>query len=552
MIEEIPKQNRLVSVYGRVSSSNQENEGTIETQLSAVNRLINEKGYIVTKKYIDEGWSGDSIVRPNLDQLRMDAKKKIFDAVVIYDPDRLARRYSYQELIMDELREAGIEVIFVTVTAPKNSEDKILYGVRGLFAEYERAKIAERFRIGKVRKATEGHVITTEAPYGYTFIVKKGKRGDADFRQGYYEINQREAKIVKNIFSWVADDGLTLRAIVRKLQSLGIQPRKSKRGVWNTSTLSTLLRNKTYIGEAHFGASYAVIPTNPTKKEGYKKIKKTSRRMKPESEWIKIPTPRLIEDDLFFRAVARLQSNFEMSSRNTKNDYLLAGKIWCTCGKRRAGEGPQRGKHLYYRCTDRVKSFPLPPTCKEAGLNARIVDKLLWDKVSNLMSSPELLVKQAERWLNNKRKGSPTSTINIEETEKEIAKLKIQEDRYAKAYGVGAITLEQFGDNTKPVKDKIALFENQLLKARSESERVSDATLPKQSEIQIFTQKAAKQLYNLKFNEKKAIVRNVIDKVVGKVGELQVYGYIPVTSNINVCTEDRNRWFTKRGEVHAL
>src|SRR3989344_6014140 len=133
MIEETQKQNKLIAVYGRVSTSNQENEGTIETQLSAVREFAEKNGYTIIQEYLDNGWSGDNIVRPALDQLRMDAKKKVWDGVLMYDPDRLARRYSYQELILDELREAGTDVIFVTVSAPKNSEDKILHGVRGLF-----------------------------------------------------------------------------------------------------------------------------------------------------------------------------------------------------------------------------------------------------------------------------------------------------------------------------------------------------------------------------------------------------------------------------------
>ena len=120
------KDYKLAAVYGRVSTSNQENEGTIETQLSAVNELAKERGYTIVQQYLDEGWSGDNIERPQLDQLRLDAKKKNWEAVLIYDPDRLARRYSLQELVMDQLREAGIEVVFVTISTPKNMEEKIL------------------------------------------------------------------------------------------------------------------------------------------------------------------------------------------------------------------------------------------------------------------------------------------------------------------------------------------------------------------------------------------------------------------------------------------
>jgi site-specific DNA recombinase len=95
MTDILQNQNKLVAIYGRVSSSNQEQEGTIETQLSAVNDFASKNGYVIVQKYTDEGWSGDSIVRPALDQLRMDAKKKIWSAVIMYDPDRLARRYSW-------------------------------------------------------------------------------------------------------------------------------------------------------------------------------------------------------------------------------------------------------------------------------------------------------------------------------------------------------------------------------------------------------------------------------------------------------------------------
>src|SRR3989339_598498 len=188
---------------------------------------------------------------------------------------------------MDELKEIGIEIIFITTPSPKNSEEKILHGVKGLFAEYERAKIAERFRLGKLRKVREGHVLVSGAPYGYNYVPRK------DMQHGYYEINNQEAEVIKMMFSWVANDGMTIRGIIKKLRELNILPRESKRGVWNTSTLSTLFRNMTYIGEAHYGRSYAVIPENPFKKEIYKKVKKTSRKLRPREEWIKISVPAI-------------------------------------------------------------------------------------------------------------------------------------------------------------------------------------------------------------------------------------------------------------------
>jgi site-specific DNA recombinase len=537
---------KLAAIYARVSTARQEEEQTIKTQLSAVNDLVQKSSFNVVEKYIDEGWTGDVLARPALDKLRQDAKAKIWEVVVVYDPDRIARRYSYQELVMDELREAGIEVVFVTISAPKNSEDKILYGVRGLFAEYERAKIGERFRLGKLRKVKEGHILVSEPLYGYRYILKQERV------HGYYEVNEDEARVVRMIFDWVDRDGLTLRGIVRKLQELGIKPRKSKRGVWATSTLSTLLKHKAYIGEAHWGSSYAVVPEKPTSKEKYRKIRKSSRRIKPEAEWFTIPVPAIIDRNVFARVQEKIKANFLLSRRNTINEYLLTGRIYCACGRKRAGEGPQHGKHLYYRCLDRVLNFPLPRSCMEAAVNARTADRLLWNGLTKLMTSPELMQNQIQRWMNSQQNKVVSSGVDTEFLKKEIIKLKDQEDRYNKAYGSGVFTLEQLKEYTVSVKEKVVLYESQMLKSEQEKLEQQPAPLPDAKEVVVFAREASKALQNLNFTAKKAIVSNVIERVVGTRDKLQVYGFIPVTteSNVNVLTNDRHRQGIPRHEFN--
>jgi site-specific DNA recombinase len=532
---------KQIALYARVSSSNQENEGTIETQLSAIHEFAKKNKYIIIREYLDNGWSGDNIIRPELDKLRVDAKKKQWQAVLIYDPDRLARRYSYQELITDELREAGVEVIFVTTPAPSNGLEKILFGVQGLFAEYERAKIAERFRLGKVRKANEGHVIATEAPYGYTFIPKHGKKGDEDFKQGYYEVNSFEAKIVHSIFNWSAS-GVPIRGIVKKLQNLNIAPRKSKRGVWNTSTLSTMLRNKTYIGEAHFGASIAAIPINPIKKDAYKKNRKTSRKIKPESEWIKIQVPAIIEPDLFYQVQKQLASNFELSRRNTKNEYLLSGKIWCSCGCRRVGEGALKGKHLYYRCTNRINSFPLPPVCFQKGINAKISDAEVWNMVTTLMTSPKLLLEQAERWIKKQQTNTNTKDNDYTLLKTELKKLKEQEERFVKGFGEGLLSMEQFKNYVVPLRERITQIHEQILKQSPGVTQLVQKVIPDKNFMTAFADKAVNQLSNLNFELKKKIVRDIIDKVICQEKKLTINGCIPYEylKNVEFFTNDRN------------
>jgi site-specific DNA recombinase len=548
----------MLSVYGRVSTSLQEDQETIQNQVMAIKEFADKKfgvgNYTLPEEYyyLDEGWSGDNIQRPRLDQLRVDAKKKIWDGVLIYDPDRLARRYSLQELVMDELKEAGIEVFFVTVSTPKNMEDKILYGVRGLFAEYERAKISERFRLGKLRKVKGGHILTTEALYGYHYV----RNNKETKTHGYYIINEEEAAVVRMIFTWVGEMGLTLRQVVRELQKLGIKPRKSKRGVWSTSTLTTMLRHKGYIGQAHWGSSYAVVPINPIKIEKYRQVKKTSRRIKPEAEWIapNIPIPRIIEsDELFMKVQAQLKSNSVFNKRRTKNEYLLGGKIYCSCGKKRCGEGPQHGKHLYYRCGDRIYSFPLKPTCKERGINARIADQLVWKEVTALMTSPDRLMMQMDRWLTNRKEKANSSGIDVDVVKKNIQKIETQLDRYNNAHAAGLFSLDKLKEYTLPRNKELQELRTQLRKVEQEENNLNVATIPTENEIQIFSEAVSETLQNLNFGDKQAIIRSTIGKIIGTQHQLQVFGNIPLSlSNVVYKTISRNRRSTKRWQIHAF
>jgi len=524
---------KLIAVYARVSTSLQEEKGTIDNQLYALREYAKENNYTIVKEYVDEGWSGDILERPQLDELRQDAQDKIWEAVLIYDPDRLARRYSYQELVCDELRNRDVEVMFITIPAPKNPEDRMLHGMKGLFAEYERVKIAERFRLGKIRKIRQGHIIVSEPLYGYYYIPKK------ENVHGYYKINPEEAEVVRMMFSWVADEGLSIRGVVRKLQEMDIKPRKSKRGVWNTSTLNTLLHHKAYIGEAHWGSSYAVEPKKPQKDEKYRKVKKTSRKIRPKEDWYIIPVPSIIEKEVFEKAQKQFRKNSVYSNRNKKREYLLAGKIKCKCGRGRLGEGPRGGKYLYYRCSDRIYSFPLPTKCEEGGINARIADQLVWDKISELMSSPELLNKQAIRWLKSQQTKTKAASTDIDLLKTKIEKFKKQEDRYNKAYGAEALTLGQLKEYTAPVRERIVKLETQIADVMHERNRKDTNKIPDKNEIEVFTKKVVKALQNLNYSTKREIVLNTVEKIIGTQQSLQVFGYIPVNNHVSFKTNHR-------------
>ena len=163
---------KRIAIAARVSTNRQEKEATIESQIAELEFWASENDCVIVERYIDDGWSGEILARPELDRLRDDASKGIWESVVFVDRDRLARKLSLQELVIDELVEKDVEIIFLNEPLADNPEGRIMQQIKGVFAEYERAKIAERMRRGKIHNANEGKLVTGTPPYGYKYFPK--------------------------------------------------------------------------------------------------------------------------------------------------------------------------------------------------------------------------------------------------------------------------------------------------------------------------------------------------------------------------------------------
>lgn len=171
-----------VAIYARVSCEQQVSTHTIESQLMALQAQVNADGTVCPKAhlFVDEGHSGSTLLRPALEQLRDAVARGEIDRLYVHSPDRLARKYAYQVVLMDEFKKAGVEVIFLNHPLGQSPEDDLLLQVQGMVAEYERAKIIERSRRGKRHAAQAGSLNAfSRAPYGYTFISRHLTGGQA-------------------------------------------------------------------------------------------------------------------------------------------------------------------------------------------------------------------------------------------------------------------------------------------------------------------------------------------------------------------------------------
>src|SRR3977135_4365216 len=164
---------RTAAIYARVSSEQQREAHTIASQTAALIEWAKTLELDVPKDWIveDEGYSGATLERPGLERVRDLAAEGQIQAVLIYSPDRLSRKYAYQVLLMEELSRCGVEIVFLKAPASGSPEDQLVVQFQGMVAEYERAQIAERCRRGKRHKAREGVVnVLSGAPYGYRYM----------------------------------------------------------------------------------------------------------------------------------------------------------------------------------------------------------------------------------------------------------------------------------------------------------------------------------------------------------------------------------------------
>jgi site-specific DNA recombinase len=168
------------------------------------------------------------------------------------------------------------------------------------------------------------------------------------------------------------------------------------------------------------------------------------------------------------------------------------------------------------------------------------------------MSSPELIREQVERRMKSAQ-ATPISPVDdIAAIEREVDKLKEQASRYNTAYGAGVLTLEQLRECVTPLNEKIRGLEAQIAKAPEQRQALKADVPPTADDIERFATQARQTLNGLNFEEKRAIVMNTVDRVIGTQQELQVFGYISIPDHVEFNTINRHglcatpHFFTRR------
>ena len=374
------------ALYARVSTEAQADRGTIGSQLALLREHIAAAGDELVGEYIDDGHSGARLDRPGLDALRDAAEAGLVERLWCLSPDRLARAYAYQVLVLDELDRFGVVVAFTDSPglAADDPQATLLTQVQGVIAEYEKAKIAERYRRGKLFRARAGEIVTWKASYGYRRIPRSAATGRA-----HHEVYEPEAAVVRRIFTDRAA-GITVREICRRLNADAI-PSPTGKPTWGHSTLCRLLRNEAYIGRVYYNRTESVPDRRPTRR--------TRQVWRDRDEWIPIDCPRIVSDELFEAAGRVATDNTKWSPRRAEpGAWLLKGLVKCgvcdvgtNCHKMRGRNGTW---HRYYHCRnhDPIRAGGESRRCPERNIRADALDAFVFDHIRAAITHPDQLL----------------------------------------------------------------------------------------------------------------------------------------------------------------
>src|SRR5215207_3481904 len=464
-----------VAIYARVSSEQQATSNTIDSQIAALEARLTQDGLCLTPegRFADEGYSGATLVRPALERLRDAVAAGNLDRLYVHSPDRLARRYAYQVLLIDEFHRAGVEIVFLNRPIGLSPEDDLLLQVQGMVAEYERAKILERSRRGKRHAARQGAVsVLSGAPYGYLYIGKREGGGVAR-----YEVMADEARIVRLIFEWIGCQRASIGEVCRRLRQQGC-PTRSGKSTWDRTTVWGLLKNPAYAGTAAFGKTR--IGPMPARLRPVRGGSEQPRRAHAvydvaPGEWISVPVPPLVDEGLFEAAREQMAENRRRNRQHARGQrYLLQGLVVCQqCGyayygkaiSLRSAKGKRRA-YAYYRCcgSDAYR-FGGERLCANPQVRTDRLDEAVWREVERVLQDPSWIAAEYERRLVQARDPTAGDLAGIEA---QIAKLRRGMGRLIDGYAEGLIDKADFEPRVAGLRQRIKTWEVQATTLRDE------------------------------------------------------------------------------------
>lgn len=523
---------KQVALYARVSTTAQVEEATIESQVAELERYARNQEYAWQPEHIflEQGVSGAHLDRPALNRMRDQAAGGEFSAVLCLSPDRLARNYAYQWVLVDELKRVGVEIIFVQ--APIHADDPqgaLLLGIQGLFAEYERTMITERLRRGKLYRMREGSLVSPNPPYGYRYVPVSQVDG------GRWEADEAQAEVVRQLYNWyLAPDQPAVTELVQRLNEQGSPAPRG--ALWRYKSVHAILTQSAYVGWAYFNTT-----RNDPSVIGQAKRQGRGVRMRPghlpreQAEWVKIPVPALLEESIWEQVQDQLKVKQRFSPRNSqKGFYLLRSLLVCdVCGRTLAGHSSSTGS-VVYRCNNggRQREAGIPPHSRV--ISSQIADDLVWAAVAALLDNP---LRIADAW-----QAGPDPSASAPDESARLRRrqnaLHTQWARLLDAYADGLLTKEELTlrKQTLDAEEQLLYERIHALEQRIQQAQVTHTLI---ADFETFCQETKAKLAQATPELRQELIRLLVDHVVVAEQEIVIHHVLPLDDDFRLLPRHR-------------
>ena len=516
------------AIYARVSSDQQAQEHTIGSQVEALTRRVREDGLDVEDplRFIDEGQSGAVLVRPALERLRDQAAAGLIDRLYVHSPDRLARKYAYQILLVEEFQRCGIEVVFLNHEIGDKPEEQLLLQVQGMIAEYERAKILERSRRGKMHAARNGSVsVFSKAPYGYRYISKREGHGVARF-----EVIASEAQTVMAIFGWYGKEDYSLIQICQRLDREGV-PRRSGKPGWDPTSVWDMLRDTAYQGAALYGKSH-VGEYRPHLRpaHGQPEYPRRARSITttPVAAQIPVAVPAIVPTDLFEVVQEKLAENKARRRRSEPGvRFLLQGLTVCLeCGYAYIGKIQNKSKGVgerrsygYYFCTgtDRFRWGGVR-ICGNTPVRMERLDAAIWADVSALLGDPDRIRREFER---QQRQIPAPEPRRLEAIAKEVQRVKRGISRMLDLYQEGDLEKAEFEPRYARARWRLSELDSEASAISEQITRVEGLGTILES-FERYASRVREGLESAGWGTRREIIRTLVKRIEIDEGDIHI------------------------------
>jgi len=392
---------KIAAIYCRVSTEDQEREGTsLQTQLEACLKYCQNKEYQVAYRF-SEAFSGLTLERPKLNELRELVRNGQIDVIVVYCLDRLSRDPTHGVILTQELEKYGVKLEAVTEDVDNSELGKLISYIRGYASKVEAEKIRERTMRGKRARAAKGKIPGNRLKtFGFYYIPGKGEG------EGIRHINEDEAKLIRQWKDWLLYEDVRLNEITRRTRDMRV-PTCSGKGIWHETVIRAILSNPAIAGITYaFTYNYE---DRPPKSNGDGQRRKKLVR-KPREQWVEIPgaTPAIITKAEFDAIQQKLAQNRLAPRRQAKLFYWLQGHVVCgLCGRRYRVKSTlvkdnTHNPHYvcYYECPCGNKMIS-PVPCTNRRWNRDKLQALVWEQLRAFLQKPEAVFAGVEALRDN-------------------------------------------------------------------------------------------------------------------------------------------------------